>query len=66
MTREEVLQLLRKECEQEGSQVNFARKHKLSPAYVHDVLTQRTHALGPKILAALGLERVDNYRRIRK
>ena len=66
LTRKEVLELLRKQIEKDGSQVNFARKHKMSNSYVHDVLIQRNRVLGKKILKALGLERVDGYRRVGK
>lgn len=66
LSRQQVLKLLSKEIDKEGSQVNFARKHKMSNSYVHDVLVQRNRVLGKKILKALGLERVDAYRRLAK
>jgi hypothetical protein len=66
MNREQVIELLRTECERAGSQVNFARQHKLSNTYIHDVLVQRNRVLGPKILKALGLKRQDNYVPIRR
>jgi molybdenum-dependent DNA-binding transcriptional regulator ModE len=66
LSREDVLKMLNKEIEKEGSQVNFARKYKMSNSYVHDVLVQRNRVLGKKVLKALGLERVDSYRRIAK
>ena len=66
LSRQDVLKLLNKEIEKEGSQVNFARKYKMSNSYVHDVLVQRNRVLGKKILKALGLERIDGYRRVTK
>jgi hypothetical protein len=66
MNRQQVLELLSKEIERAGSQVKFARRHRLSPSYVHDVLVQRNIVLGQKMLDALGLERRVTYIRVRR
>ena len=56
MTTEEVLALLRKRCATAGSQSEWARAHKLSVAYVSDVL-KGNRLPGHGIVDALGLER---------
>lgn len=58
----EVLSVLRSAIQDEGSQLNFARKHNISPPYISDALKGRRDP-GEKILTALGLERVVNYRK---
>jgi len=42
-------------------QAAWARTHGVSPAYVNDVLNGRRDP-GPKILAAIGFEKVVTYR----
>lgn len=59
----EVLALLARECAEAGSQAAWARHHKLSDAYVSDVLRERREP-GAAILAALGVERVVAYRAV--
>lgn len=60
MTEEDVRALLRLACDKAGSQRAFARKHKLSAAYVSDVIRgSRTPA--HSICKALGLTRAVRY-----
>lgn len=47
-------------CEQAGSQYQFATKHKLSPAYVSDVLRCKRMP-GPALLKAMELRKVTLY-----
>ena len=47
-------------CEQEGSQYQWATKHKLSPAYVSDVLRCKRMP-GPGILKAMGVQKITMY-----
>ncbi len=56
MNTREVLALLRAECEKAGSQRAWARRHKLSAAYVSDVLLGRREP-AESICRALGLKR---------
>lgn len=56
--------LLVRACQESGSQKAFAAKHNLSAQYVCDVVQNRREP-GPKLLAALGLERVVMYRCVR-
>lgn len=62
MTTEQVLKLLRAECEAAGSQREWARWHKVSGQYVGDVLRGRV-APSFTVLNELGLERVVRYRK---
>ena len=59
--------MLRKRCEQAGSQEAFATsvgKEGVNRSYIANILTARK-AIGPLILAALGLEKLPaRYRRI--
>jgi hypothetical protein len=61
LTEQQVIERLRGACDAAGGQNKFARAHKFTPAYVHDVLHGR-RAPADRILAALGLERVVIYR----
>jgi len=47
-------------CEKEGSQYQWATKHKLSPVYVSDVLRCK-RAPGPALLEAMGMKKVTLY-----
>ena len=61
MCIEDVIRLLGMACSAQGSQYQWATKHRLSPAYVSDVLNGRREP-GEKMLSALGVERVVLYR----
>ncbi|NGZ03330.1 MAG: hypothetical protein CV090_09800 [Nitrospira sp. WS238] len=61
---DQVLAMIREECAQAGSQYQWATKHKLSPAYVSDVIKGRRNP-GPAVLKALKLEAVTQYREVR-
>jgi len=63
LTEAEVRELLVAVCRVAGSQVVWAGKHGLSPQYVSDVLHGK-HP-GSRMLSALGLERVESFRRLR-
>lgn len=65
MTIDDVLRLLRRECEKAGSQSAWAKAAGVSGAYVNDVL-QRRREPGAAILAPLGLEKVETYRKVRR
>lgn len=54
-TRFQVLDRIRREIVQDGSQAAFARRAKVSPAYVSDVLKGRRDP-GPSILVALKMK----------
>lgn len=70
MTADEVRAMLSKACEKAGSLRAWAREHKVSAAYVSDVLNgNRTP--GPSILEPLGLALLERtvthtYRRRRE
>ena len=61
LTLNEVVALLRKRCEEHGSQKAFAKMHDISAQYVTDVLHNKRREPGPKILDALGLRKVITY-----
>lgn len=61
---DQVIGMLREECAQSGSQYQWGTKHKLSPAYVSDVLKGRRNP-GPAVLRALKLEAITQYREVR-
>lgn len=65
MTLDQVLTLLRRECEKAGSQHAWAKASGVTGAYVSDVLNRRREP-GAGILAPLGLEKVETYRRIKR
>jgi DNA-binding transcriptional regulator YdaS (Cro superfamily) len=58
LNEQEVLDLLHRAVERAGTQRAFARQHKMSVAYVNDVLHKR-RPLADRILAAIGCERVE-------
>lgn len=63
LTEDDVRLRLRAAIEAAGSQRNFADEHGFTASYIHDVLHGR-RALAPRILEALGVERVVRYREI--
>jgi len=65
MTLQQVVALLRRECKKAGSQAAWAQAHGVTGAYVSDVLQGR-RGPGAGILAPLGLEKVETYRRIKR
>ena len=64
MTLDDVLRKLARECDKAGGQATWAVSAGMSAAYVSDVLNKRREP-GAKVLAALGLEKVVGYRRVR-
>jgi transcriptional regulator with XRE-family HTH domain len=68
MTKDQVIEQLRVAVAILGTdrsgQAVFAKRHGMSQQYINDVLNGRRDP-GPKVLAALGLERVTTYRRVR-
>lgn len=63
MTAEKVRETLAYACGRAGSAINWAGDHKISAAYVSDVINGRKEP-GKKILDALGLIRVIDYRKV--
>lgn len=64
ITRDELIDLIRVAVKSAGSQRALARQWEVAPAYITDLL----HGLrdpGPKILDALGYERVVLYQRVK-
>ena len=53
--------MLARACQQAGGQAAWARLHGIAPGYVSDVLRGHDEP-GKRLLAALGLERVVDYR----
>jgi hypothetical protein len=62
MTPDDVRTMLRRACREAGAAVSWAKAHKLSPAYVSDVLNGRRDP-GPAICDALGIEAEMTYRK---
>ncbi|MBI5651743.1 MAG: helix-turn-helix domain-containing protein [Chloroflexi bacterium] len=60
MTRDEVVELLRKKIEKAGTQVAIAREFGVTEAYISDILHGKS-APGEKVLVGLGLRRVVSY-----
>lgn len=60
LTMEELLDRLRAQVQQRGSQQAWAAAAGVSPQYVHDVLCRR-RGPGASILAALGVQRVVRF-----
>lgn len=60
LTESDVITLLDSRVRAAGSQSNFAKRHRMSLAYLGDVL-KRKRGPGEKILAALGLVKVIIY-----
>lgn len=63
LSEEDVREKLRAAIAAAGGQQLFAEQHHFSKAYVHDVLHGR-RGFADRILAALGVERVVQYREI--
>jgi hypothetical protein len=61
LTLNDVIAMLKKRCEEAGSQRAFALDSKISPQYITDVL-RRKREPGQMVLDALGLEKVTTYR----
>jgi DNA-binding transcriptional regulator YdaS (Cro superfamily) len=61
LTEDEVMERLRAAIAEAGSQRAFAEKHGFTPGYVSDVIKGQ-RGLSDRILAAIGVERVINYR----
>ena len=61
METKAVIAMLRAECEKLGSQRAFARRHKLSAAYVSDVLLGRRDP-AEAICKALGIKRTVTFK----
>jgi len=64
MNTADVQDYLREECRKAGGQNVWAMGHKVSPAYVNDVLSGR-RGPGASILRALKLRRVVTYERVK-
>ena len=62
MTKDHVLALLRRACQEAGSMNRWAAAHGMSQNYVCDVVNGKRDP-GPKILAVLGIERIVTYRK---
>jgi hypothetical protein len=65
LDEDEVRKLLQKACEQAGSQRAWAMQHNLTSPYVSDVIAG-ARSIGPAICAALGVEKVVQYRLLRR
>lgn len=65
MTADDVRKMLRKACDAAGSQKAWAEQAGVTPQYVQDVLSARREP-AERICAALGVERVTTYRRVRR
>lgn len=61
LTLDDVIALLKKRCEEAGSQRAFAIDSEISPQYITDVLRGKREP-GAMILEALRLEKVIFYR----
>ena len=57
--------MLKERVKKSGSQAAWARENGFSSPYVHDVLNFR-RGISDSILAALGLERVVTYRKVKE
>ncbi len=64
MTYESLLKLLHKRAEYYGSWYRFAESLQISPQYLHDCKEGRRMP-GKKLLDAMGLESVTEYRKVR-
>lgn len=63
ITRDELTELIRAAARKAGSQRALARGWKVTPAYITDLL-KGLRDPGPRILAAMGYERVVLYRKV--
>jgi hypothetical protein len=64
MNLDQVRKILKKECDEAGSQAAWAYRHSLSASYVSDVLQERREP-GPSLLTALKLVRLVSYKRVK-
>jgi len=64
MTDDKLIDLLRREIAAAGGQSAFARKAGISPQYISEVL-RWNKPIGPRLLDALGIEKIITYRRKR-
>jgi len=62
LTESQILEILRNECVEAGSQRAWADKHNLAPSFVNDVLKGK-RGVTERILDALGYEYVGFYRK---
>lgn len=62
MTEDEVREMLRKACDEHGSQNKFAKKAGISAQYVGDFLKAR-RGPGAALLRVLGVVKVVSYER---
>lgn len=62
LSRDEVIGMLRAQIEKAGSLREWARRAKLSPAYISDIMRGRRDP-GPPILAALKVQKVPDVPR---
>lgn len=63
MNTDTVRETLAKACAKAGCAADWAKANEISAAYVSDVLNGRKEP-GEKILRALGLERIIDYRKV--
>ena len=64
MTPNQVRELLKSACDKAGSQSAFADKHGMSRALICQIINNNLEPAN-KVCAALGIERVITYRKIR-
>ena len=62
-TDDDVLRQLRRECRELGSQAEWARRNDFTRAFISDLLAGRRDVTD-RLAAALGFERVREWRRI--
>lgn len=63
MTLDKVVEQLRREVAEAGSEIAWAAPHGISQSYVNFVLRNVIRP-GPKILKALGLKKVISYEKV--
>ena len=62
MTKEQIVRMLGRACQEAGGQARWAKLNDVSQAYISDVLAGKRDP-GDKILAGLGIERIVTYRK---
>ena len=66
MTEDDVLAILKEECEKAGGQKTWSSAHCLSRVHINEILNRRAR-IGEKVARALGLGRMpDDYRAIKE
>ena len=60
LNSKQILEVLRKDIKKAGTQKDWALKHKLSPAFINDVL-QGKRSVSDTIAEALGYDRLVMY-----